>query len=262
MDILQKIAIHKFEEVKLRKEQVSVKQLEQSHFFNTETLSLRKHILDKTNAGVIAEFKRRSPSKPAINLSANVINITIGYEKSGASALSILTDGTFFGGSLSDLQQAREKVNIPILRKDFIIDEYQIIEAKSIGASAILLISEILSEEKIKGFTELAHSINLEVLLELHDESMLHKTHHSIDLLGINNRNLKTFEVSINTSIEIASQIGNDFTLISESGIKSIDDILQLKSAGFEGFLIGELFMKQSNPIELCALLCKQILIN
>lgn len=262
MDILQKIVLHKIKEIKLRKEQVSVSKLEQSILFSTPKYSLTKAILSVEKSGIIAEFKRKSPSKPNINLFANPKKITTGYIASKVAALSILTDNHFFGGSLEDLSIARKNNQCPILLKDFIIDEYQIIEAKSYGADAILLIAEILSKEEINRFSKLAQSIGLEVLMEIHSNKELHKVTDSVNLLGINNRNLKTFEVSIQNSLDIVEEVKSDITLVSESGITSIENILKLKKVGYKGFLIGEAFMKHDNPILQCEILSNQILNN
>jgi len=260
MDILQKIVKHKLEEIKLKKTQVSVQSLENSPLFKMPKYSLTEAIKNKTKSGIIAEFKRRSPSKPKINLHANIKEITTGYISANAAALSVLTDEHFFGGSLNDLAIARKHNKCPILRKDFIIDEYQIIEAKSYGADAILLIAEILTNKQIKTLSAYAQSIGLEVLMEIHNENELEKITENINLLGVNNRNLKTFDVSIQTSLDIALKINTDITLISESGIKNIESIKKLKNAGFEGFLIGEAFMKHENPAQECELLAQQIL--
>lgn len=260
MNILDKIAAHKIEEVKLKKELTPVKLLEQSQYFESPTISMKKYILRTDKSGIIAEFKRRSPSKPSINLYADPEEITMSYMQGGASALSILTDETFFGGSLKDLNIARQFNFCPILRKDFIIDEYQIIEAKSNGADAILLICEILSEKQVKDLGQFAQSLGLEVLLELHSDVHLSKVGDHIDLLGVNNRDLTTFKVDLQFSVDIASKMNDSFTLVSESGIKTFEEIKMLKSIGFDGFLIGETFMKEAHPGEACRQLSKQIL--
>jgi len=260
MNILEEIAQYKIKENKERKELYPVKLLEQSKYFESPTISMKEYILRPDKSGIIAEFKRRSPSKPSINLYATPEEITIGYMQAGASALSILTDENYFGGSLKDLETARHFNYCPVLRKDFIIDEYQIIEAKSKGADAILLIAEILTKEQVASLSQFAQSLGLEILMEIHSKEQLDKVPSTINLLGINNRNLKTFEVSINASLEIAQDLKTDLTLVSESGIKGIDSIKVLKDAGFEGFLIGEAFMKHSNPAEHCRMLAQQIL--
>ncbi len=248
MNILDQIIASKKKEIALKKSMVSVTQLENSDLFNKKTSSLRKSILNSP-FGIIAEHKRRSPSKATINNSFSVEEVVKGYENAGASGISVLTDMQYFGGSLEDLLLARASVLIPLLRKEFIVDEYQLLEAKASGADAILLIAAVLSKEKIKQLSEFAQSLALEVLLEVHNKEELEKNSMpSLDLIGVNNRNLKTFEVSLLNSIELANHIPNDFVKISESGITTIDDIKLLKSNGFQGFLIGENFMKTDNP--------------
>jgi len=218
MNILDKIVIHKYKEITDRKSLYTVELLEQSIFFNSETFSMKKFITHKDKTGIIAEFKRKSPSKGVINGAADVEAVTSGYVKAGVSALSVLTDIEFFGGSNQDLSIARKFNFCPILRKDFIIDEYQILEAKSIGADAILLIASILDKEKVKLLAGFAQSLQLEVLLEVHNENELEVLNETIDLVGVNNRNLKDFSVDINTSIQLSELIPKDFIKISESG--------------------------------------------
>lgn len=248
MNILDKIVRDKRLEVDLRKSIIPIKQLEASVLFKKETISLAKK-LKNSKSGIIAEHKRRSPSKAVINQSLNVQDVASGYEKAGVCGMSVLTDGKYFGGSLDDLILARASSNIPLLRKEFIIDEYQIIEAKAYGADIILLIAAILTRDEIKKFSELAKSLQLDVLLEVHNETELHKSiMPSLDMLGVNNRNLKTFEVSLETSKQLSTQIPNEFVKVSESGISSVDAITELKPFGYEGFLIGENFMKTDNP--------------
>lgn len=250
MTILEQIIASKRKEVALKKALVSIKQLENSDLFNSKTNSLRKLIMNSP-FGIIAEHKRRSPSKATINNNFSVEEVVKGYENAGASGISILTDNHYFGGSLDDLILARAAVKIPLLRKEFIIDDYQILEAKANGADAILLIAAVLSKEEIKQLSEFAQSLALEVLLEVHSLEELEKSiMPCIDLIGVNNRNLKTFELSLQTSIDLIKHIPKDFVKISESGISQIDDIKLLKNEGFQGFLIGENFMKTNNPGE------------
>ncbi len=247
MNILDKIITSKKREIALKKSIISTKQLENSDLFTKQTISLSKSI--KNSSGIIAEHKRRSPSKANINTAFSVEEVAKGYENGGAAGISVLTDSNYFGGSLEDLQLARASVSIPILRKEFIIDDYQIIEAKSNGADAILLISSILTREEIKQFSELAKSLSLEVLLEIHNQEELDKAlMPSLNLIGVNNRNLKNFEISLTNSFDLSSSIPDDFIKISESGINSPEDIAVLKKYGFQGFLIGESFMKTDNP--------------
>jgi indole-3-glycerol phosphate synthase len=231
----------------LKKSIIPVSQLEASVFFEKQTISL-SHNLRNSNSGIIAEHKRRSPSKAEINYGFTVEEVVKGYETAGACGISVLTDGKYFGGSLDDLLLARATVNIPLLRKEFIVDEYQILEAKAHGADLILLIAAVLSREEIKSLSEFAHGLGLEVLLEVHNQEELEKSiMPSLDMIGVNNRNLKTFEVSLDFSKELAGQIPNEFVKVSESGISSIEAITELKPYGYEGFLIGENFMKTDN---------------
>ena len=248
MNILDQIIASKKKEVALKKSVVSVAQLENAALFNKKTSSLSKSI---TNSpfGIVAEHKRRSPSKATINNRFSVEEVVKGYENAGASGISVLTDMQYFGGSLEDLLLARASVQIPLLRKEFIVDEYQLLEAKAYGADAILLIAAVLSKKEIKQLSEFAQSLALEVLLEVHNREELEKSiTPSIDLIGVNNRNLKTFEVSLQNSIDLSNHIPNDFVKISESGLTTTDDIKLLRSHGFRGFLIGENFMKTENP--------------
>ena len=237
---------------------VSIKDLESQPLFNRETYSPNDFFT--TRSGIISEFKRQSPSKGIINSTTDVETITKGYTEAGASMLSVLTEEKFFGGSMEYLKRARAVNNIPILRKDFIVDEYQIVEAKAIGADAILLIAGCLELDEMKKLGELAFSLGLSVLMEVHDEEELNKCLNPfITLLGVNNRNLKTFEVSIETSISLAEQIPNEFIKVSESGLKDADTIKELKKYGFEGFLIGETFMKTEKPADTLAKLIEQL---
>jgi indole-3-glycerol phosphate synthase len=249
MDILEKIIEHKKREVAKRKSLYPVKQLEQSIFFFRSTVSLRNSLRESDSSGIIAEFKRQSPSKGTINADADVLQTTKGYVESGAAALSVLTDKDFFGGSNVDLIGARSINNCPILRKDFIIEEYQIIEAKSIGADVILLIAAALQPQKLQALASFAQSLGLEVLLEVHNEKEL-KTNISsaIDLIGVNNRNLKNFEVSIDLSRKLSEIIPKEFVKISESGISFPETIIELRQFGYQGFLMGENFMKHERP--------------
>ncbi|WP_138433159.1 indole-3-glycerol phosphate synthase TrpC [Winogradskyella algicola] len=250
MNILDKIVIDKRKEVALRKSLIPLKQLETSVLFERSTISLSKSLKNSTS-GIIAEHKRRSPSKAVINQNLDVQDVAKGYEDAGVCGMSVLTDGKYFGGSLDDLLLARASCNLPLLRKEFIIDTYQILEAKAYGADVILLIAAILTKEEIKQFSEFAKSLKLNVLLEVHDLEELQKSiMPSIDMLGVNNRNLKTFEVSLETSKTLSNHIPDDFVKVSESGISSIEAIKELQPYGYKGFLIGENFMKTDNPGE------------
>ncbi|GGZ26038.1 indole-3-glycerol phosphate synthase [Echinicola pacifica] len=248
-NILEKIIAHKKEEVAERKSLVPVKMLERSAFFEGKVVSIRKYIQDPEKTGIIAEFKRKSPSKGIINNTAKVEKTSIGYMQSGASALSILTDKEFFGGANEDLTIARRFNFCPILRKDFVIDEYQIVEAKSIGADCILLIAAALEPKRLEELAKFAHSLGLEVLMEVHDqEELAASLNDHLDLVGVNNRSLKTFEVSLDTSFDLVNSIPDTFVKISESGISDPKTLVELKRAGFDGFLIGENFMKSIRP--------------
>jgi len=250
MNILDKIVKDKRKEVELKKSMIPTSQLEQSVLFERDTTSLAQHLKHSTS-GIIAEHKRRSPSKSIINQNLNVQDVAKGYETAGVCGMSVLTDGKYFGGALDDLIIARASCNLPLLRKEFIIDAYQILEAKAYGADVILLIAAILTTEEIKHFSELAKSLQLDVLLEVHNEEELYKSiMPSIDMLGVNNRNLKTFEVSLETSKTLSQLIPDEFVKVSESGISSVEAIKALQPFGYKGFLIGENFMKTNNPGE------------
>ncbi|MGE5943733.1 MAG: indole-3-glycerol phosphate synthase TrpC [Flavobacteriales bacterium] len=248
MNILDNIVADKRKEVDLKKSLIPVSQLEQSVLFGRKTTSLANKLRNSTS-GIIAEHKRRSPSKSTINQNLNVQDVAKGYEEAGVCGMSVLTDLKYFGGALDDLLLARASCNLPLLRKEFIIDEYQILEAKAYGADVILLIAAILTRAEIKQYSEFAKSLQLDVLLEVHNEEELHKSiMPSLDMLGVNNRNLKTFEVSLDISKKLSSMIPNEFVKVSESGISTIEAIKELQPFGFQGFLIGENFMKTDNP--------------
>ena len=209
-----------------------------------------KESLGKSRFGIISEFKRRSPSKDWINREADAAVVTPAYEAAGASALSILTDEPFFGGSMRDVIKARQRVNLPILRKDFIVSSYQLLQAKLIGADAVLLIAACLTKEECKQLAKKAHELGLETLLEVHSERELEYVGDCIDMVGVNNRNLGTFHTDVANSFRLASLLPKDMLLVSESGISKAETVKQLREAGFRGFLIGETFMKTSNPGE------------
>ena len=247
MNILDTIISKKRVEVAEAKQKNSIASLESSTFFRNRTLSFKEFLLRKDKTGIIAEFKRRSPSKGVINDRSSVINVTSEYAKHGASAISVLTDKEFFGGSPDDLLQARENA-IPLLRKEFIIDEYQLLQAKALGADIILLIAACLSQNEVKSLAGVAKKIGLNVLLEIHDEQELTHICDDVDVVGINNRNLKTFEVDISHSIDLCNKIPGDQLKVSESGIDDVKTVLLLKQNGFSGFLMGEKFMKEADP--------------
>ncbi|GAB3912785.1 indole-3-glycerol phosphate synthase TrpC [Larkinella knui] len=250
MDVLERIIKRKRTEVDHQKTVVSQRELEQRPLFNRQPLSAYDALRRPGSSGIIAEFKRKSPSKGIINDQVPVAETTAGYVRAGAACLSVLTDEPFFGGTSDDLMQARQaNPSTPIIRKDFIIDPYQIVEAKAIGADFILLIAACLTPEQVQEYSQVAHDLGLEVLLEVHDEEELasHLT-ETVDLVGVNNRNLKTFVTDLSTSVRLSSLIPDSFVKISESGLQQAESILSLKQAGFQGFLIGETFMKTANP--------------
>jgi indole-3-glycerol phosphate synthase len=249
MNILDKIIAYKKTEVAERKKLKSVKELESSVSFSAPNISLRKHLLDESKSGIIAEHKRKSPSKGIINDKLTVEEVVKGYEAAGASAVSVLTDTPSFGGSDEDLIRARAVIKIPILRKDFIVDEFQILEARSIGANIILLIAACLSSKEIERLANFTKTLGMEVLLEVHsEEELIPNCFDSIDCIGVNNRNLKDFTVSVDLSKELAAKIPDRYLKISESGIYAPETIVELKKYGYKGFLIGENFMKTGNP--------------
>ena len=247
MNILDKIIFDKKNEVLLKKALIPISQLEKSVLFERKTISLRAN-LQKSTSGIIAEHKRRSPSKSEINYSFTVEEVTKGYENAGACGISVLTDGKYFGGSLDDLLLARASVQLPLIRKEFIIDSYQILEAKAFGADVILLIAAVLTRDQIYDLSTFAQKLGLEVLLEVHNQEELEKSiMPSLNMIGVNNRNLKTFDVSLDFSKQLAALIPNEFIKVSESGISSIEAIKELQPFGYQGFLIGEKFMKTKN---------------
>ena len=247
MNILDEIIEHKRKEVAHGKFSIPEAMLKDSEYFHRKCLSLAESLYAAGSSGVIAEFKRKSPSKDFINEFADADNITSGYTKAGAAGLSILTDETFFGGSEKDLKAGRIN-RIPILRKDFFIDPYQITEAKAIGADVILLIAACLTANEVRSLAKYAVSLGLEVLLELHHPEELEHICDETVLVGINNRNLKDFKVDINASLEMSRLIPSDKIKIAESGISTVETVKTFKNAGFQGFLIGENFMKESDP--------------
>jgi indole-3-glycerol phosphate synthase len=262
-NILDEIIAYKRKEMEEKKSLYPVKLLERSLCFKTQPVSLKKYLLRKDLSGIIAEFKRKSPSKGMLNAYADAEKTTLSYMQAGASALSVLTDEKFFGGKNADLESARRVNYCPVLRKDFVVDEYQIVEAKSIGADAILLIAAVLTKEEINKFSAFAFSLGLEVLLEIHSEKEIEKISQNvgtaIQLVGINNRDLTTFVVDVNRSFELKSKLSNELTLISESGISDPKVVNDLRSAGFSGFLIGETFMKTPDPGKACANFISQL---
>lgn len=251
MTILDKIVAKKKQEVAEAKAKVTAADLEQYPLFSRACYSLRDSILDPKRTGIIAEYKRASPSKGLINGTSSVKEVVKGYQNAGASAVSVLTDPDFFQGSLTDLTAAREALSIPLLRKEFIVDSYQITEAKAYGADIILLIAACLTAEEIKTLSAYAQSLGLNVLLEVHNEEELQRSlFDTIDAIGVNNRNLKDFSVSLEHSYDLVNKIPDRYIKVSESGIADPVTIRDLKSRGFHSFLIGENFMKTSDPAQ------------
>ena len=249
MNVLDEIIAHKRKEVADRKRAFPIEVLKRTELYAAPAISLREHLRRKDKTGIIAEFKRKSPSKGIINANASVETTTRGYADAGASAISVLTDEKFFGGRTEDLLLARKANSCPILRKDFTIDAYQVAEAKSIGADAILLIAAVLDPAESKKLAAFAHELGMEVLLEVHNEEELRENLQvGADLIGVNNRDLKTFSVSIDVSKRLAPMMPRDVLKVSESGISNPEAIAELRSHGYEGFLIGENFMKHAQP--------------
>lgn len=261
MTILDTIKAQKLKEVALLKMQYSFSFLEKQPLFTLATHSLRKAIESSVTGGIIAEFKRKSPAKGNINLDADVVQVTQGYSNSNVAGLSVLTDVDFFGARTNDFELARKNNTIPMLRKDFIVDEYQIIQSKAMGADVILLIAKILTKKQLQSYINLAHELGMEVFLETQNETeILENLDLPFDLIGINNRNLNSFEVSVENSIKLAQLLPQSSIKIAESGIQSLETIRLLKANGFNGFLIGEYFMKDENPAKKCNHLIQQLL--
>jgi indole-3-glycerol phosphate synthase len=250
MTILEEIAGHKRKEVEISKLLKDYNKLEKGKYFKTEPLLLTEFLLDNKKKGIIAEYKRKSPSSGIINEKARIEDVTVGYTSAGASGLSILTDNRYFGGTNDDLIKARELNTLPILRKDFTVDEYQIVESKSIGADVILLIAAILDKKQAKELARLAASLGMQVILEIHKIKELDYLNEYINIVGVNNRDLKNFTVDINISYNLSARIPAEFIKISESGIGSPGEIKKLRDYGYHGFLIGELFMENDDPVK------------
>ncbi len=260
MSVLAEINANTLKEVEARKERVSVKELEASSYFGREVYSLKNSIAQSENFGIISEVKMKSPSKGIINNNVTPNEVGEGYFKNGASAISVLTDFHYFGGKMEYLTAVRERVTIPVLRKDFIITEFQIIEAKAIGADVILLIAASLEPKRLEELASFAHSLGLEVLMEVHNlEELEQSVNPHLDVIGVNNRNLKTMEVSVTTSHELVDKIPAEFVKISESGLADAKTIKALMESGYQGFLIGETFMKTENPPKALADFIKEI---
>jgi indole-3-glycerol phosphate synthase len=260
MDILQQIVTFKRTEVSIKMVHHPESKLENSPLYVRKCFSLKEALRKAGASQIIAEFKRQSPSKGIINNKAGVVETTRGYAQAGASGVSILTDKKFFGGSPQDIEIARQDLEIPVLRKDFILTTYQITEAKAVGADVVLLIAAILSASQIAEFALFAKELGMEVICEIHNEDELTKAlQPNVDIIGVNNRNLKNFQVSIENSVRLAEKIPNEFLKITESGLHEAADIIRLKELGYEGFLIGETFMKEEKPAEALKKLIEQL---
>lgn len=246
MSVLKEIVINKRKEVDYLKQNNPISIIEKSEYFNREIISLKKSLIEKS--GIITEFKRKSPSKPDINLDAEVLPISKGYELSNSSGISILTDSKYFGGSIEDIISVRNDINIPILRKDFIIDEWQIYESFNNEADCILLIVAALDDYKLKTFYKIAKKLGLSVITEVHDENELYKALKlNVECIGINNRNLKTLKIDLNTFKKLSPKIPDNIIKICESGISTNEEIKEYSNLGADAFLIGESLMKSNN---------------
>jgi indole-3-glycerol phosphate synthase len=253
MNILDKIIVTKRVEVDRRKEKINVAELEASPFFGRTCNSLKANLLKPGSSGIIAEFKQKSPSKGEINFKVKVEEVTKDYADAGVAGVSVLTETEYFGGTLENLVKARKtNPETPILRKDFMIDSYQIYEAKAHGADVILLIAACLEKEQAEMLAKKAKKLGMEVLMEVHNAEELEKVNDFVDIVGVNNRDLKTFTMDVETSVRLSKLIPDKFVKISESGIDSAKTIHYLRENGFKGFLIGETFMKTENPGEAC----------
>jgi indole-3-glycerol phosphate synthase len=249
MTILDKIIESKKVELATRKATISISDLEKAPAFGRKCLSMKQSLLN-SESGIISEFKRKSPSLGWIHEDADVVDVAAGYSAAGASGISILTDLEYFGGTPMDLMAARLFISCPVLRKDFVIDEYQLYEAKAMGADVVLLIAAALTVELTLELARKAHELGLEVLLEVHNAEEIAHANDYVDMLGVNNRNLKTFEQSIQTSFDLAGLIPEKFIKVSESGISKVETVKELRKAGYKGFLMGENFMKEDDPAE------------
>ncbi|MCL1933984.1 MAG: indole-3-glycerol phosphate synthase TrpC [Candidatus Azobacteroides sp.] len=260
MNILNTICHSKRLEIARQKEAIPLSDMKNILSSQFRDKASFKQALTNSDSGIIAEFKRKSPSKGWIHPEADVTTVVRSYEVSGATAVSCLTDEPFFGGNFADFKKAREAIDrIPLLRKDFILDEYQLYQSKAIGSDVILLIAACLTAEEIARFTSIAHDLDMEVLVEIHEESELSSIPPDADAIGINNRNLKTFVTDIRHTLELASRIPDKFLKISESGLSRPETVIQLRQAGFKGFLMGENFMKTTDPGEALKAFIKEL---
>lgn len=260
MTILDKIVAHKYEEVKQAQKTTSIQELEDLSFFSRTCYSLKESFAQSQHNGIIAEFKRASPSKGLINGQSTVSEVVSGYQAANVSAVSVLTDRNFFQGDLADLVEARKSLHIPLLRKEFIVDPYQIIEAKAYGADIILLIAACLEQSQLEDYAAQAKQLGLSVLLEIHNEEELNKSCNPyVDAIGVNNRNLKDFTVSLEHSYDLVNKIPSEYIKVSESGISEASTINELRTRGFQGFLIGENFMRNEDPVQAISTFIKDL---
>ncbi len=249
MNILNDIVTHKLEEVSSRKSKIKVSALSEFEFYNRTTVSLKNSLDNQNIFGIIAEVKRSSPSAGTLRKTVIPEQIAVEYQTNGAAGISVLTDEKFFSGVLEDLRNVRKAVHLPLLRKDFIVNEYQLHEAKAYGADAVLLIAGILERAQLHDLYSAATALHLEPLVELYETKEIDILDlDTMKLIGINNRNLKTFEIDLNRTLEMAKHLPKDITLVSESGITTTEDLKRLKNAGIHSALIGEHFMKSEKP--------------
>ena len=252
MSILDKIISRKYIEVKEQKLLKPVSVLDKSPYFSEKPISLKNAISREGSSRIIAEFKRRSPSKGVFKESASASNICAGYAGAGAAAISVLTNREFFGASADDLSEVRKSADCPVLCKDFIIDEYQVIEARAYGADCVLLISDIHTAGRLRNLYRLVISLGMEALIEVHNKESLTRIPEDAEIVGINSRNLASFNVSLDHSLEMVKLLPGKIIRVAESGIASVNDYYDLKNAGFNAFLIGEYFMRSDDPAQTC----------
>lgn len=248
MNILEQIVADKRIEVAARKKELPMEAVRLRAEAAERSVHSFRRALEGSSTGIIAEFKRKSPSKGFIQENARVAAVVPGYEAAGAAAVSVLTDTSYFGGTLADLEEARRLVSLPLLRKDFVVDPYQLCEARIAGADAVLLIASALTPEACASLAEYARGLGLEVLLEIHNETEVGHINPFVDVVGVNNRNLGTFVTDIRCSLELAERIPAYCLKISESGLSKPEDVVRLRQAGYRGFLMGENFMKEADP--------------
>lgn len=260
MNILETIVAQKKKEIADKKATMDIDFLKfLTNDFDRKCCSLKDALNAGKHGGIIAEFKRKSPSKGWMKEHIHISEVVPAYEDHHATGVSVLTDKEFFGGDIEELKIAHLEIKIPLLRKDFIIDEFQLYESKSYGADVILLIAACLSKQQIQTLAKKAKELQLEVLLEIHSAAEIDHICEEVDMIGINNRNLETFETDIKTSLHLIEQMPPGKPVISESGINDIETILRLRTLGFKGFLIGEFFMKQHKPAIAFADFMKQL---